>query len=66
MKFPAKRDLTYRILFWGSMIIFFGLAIGLFVPVYHEAGLFASIVLSGIFGLFGIIILWYGSALIIL
>ncbi len=59
MKFEAKRDLSYRILFWTSTILFFGLAIGLFVPVYNEAGLFASIILSTIFGLFGIVILWF-------
>lgn len=58
MKFHAKKDMTFRILIWGSALLFLGLSVGLFIPIYHEAGLAASITFSLIFGIFFIVILW--------
>ena len=58
MKFYAKKDMTFRILIWGSVLLFLGLSVGLFIPIYHEAGLVASITFSFIFGIFAIVILW--------
>lgn len=58
MKFHAKKDMTFRILIWGSVFLFLGLSVGLFIPIYHEAGLAASITFSFIFGVFVIMILW--------
>ncbi|WP_217586840.1 PH domain-containing protein [Lentibacillus saliphilus] len=58
MKFHAKKDMTFRILIWGSVLLFLGLSVGLFIPIYHEAGFAASITFSFIFGIFVIIILW--------
>ena len=39
MKFHANKDTTYRIIVWVLGLLFFGLSLGLFVPVYNEAGL---------------------------
>lgn len=58
MKFHAKKDMSFRILIWGSVLLFLGLSVGLFIPIYHEAGLAASIIFSFIFGIFAIVILW--------
>lgn len=58
MKFHAKKDMTFRILIWVSVFLFLGLSVGLFIPIYHEAGLAASITFSFIFGIFAILILW--------
>ncbi|MFB1052094.1 PH domain-containing protein [Paraliobacillus sp. JSM ZJ581] len=59
MKFNANKDLTYRIIIWGSVLLFLGLSIGLFLPIYHEAGLAASLTFSLISGIFAIVILWF-------
>src|SRR5690606_35109603 len=58
MKFHAKKDMTFRILIWGSVFLFLGLSVGLFIPIYHEAGLIASITFSFIFGSLAIVIIW--------
>lgn len=58
MKFRAKKDLTYRIIVWGSVLLFLGLSIGLFLPIYNEAGLAASLAFSLICWIFSIVILW--------
>lgn len=59
MKFKANKDLTYRIIIWGSALLFLGLSLGLFIPIYHKAGLAASLIFSLIFGIFAIVILWF-------
>lgn len=59
MKFHANKDITYRVLIWTSALLFFGLSAGLFIPVYKEAGLAASLIISLIFGISGLFILWF-------
>lgn len=58
MKFHANKDMTYRILVWTLGLLFFGLSAGLFVPVYNEAGLGASLFISLLFGISGFFIFW--------
>lgn len=58
MKFCAKKDMVYRILVWGLGLLFLGLSIGLLLPVYHQAGLIASLVISFLFGMTGFFIFW--------
>ena len=59
LKFQAKKDFMYRMIVWGSVVLFLGLSIGLFLPIYHEAGLVASSIFSSICGIFAIVILWF-------
>lgn len=58
MKFHANKDTTYRIIVWVLGLLFFGLSLGLFVPVYNEAGLGTSLVFSLLFGICGFFIFW--------
>lgn len=59
MKFNAKKDTTYRVLVWGSALLFLGISVGLFVPIYNKAGLAASLIVGLLFGISGLIILWF-------
>lgn len=59
MTFKAKKDTLYRIIALGSGLLFLGLAIGLFVPLYNEANLFVSLIFFIIFGGFGLVIFWF-------
>lgn len=59
MKFRAKKDLTYRVIVGGSVLLFLGLSIGLFFPIYDEAGLAASLTFSLVCGIFAFGILWF-------
>ncbi|GAB3807255.1 PH domain-containing protein [Virgibacillus kimchii] len=59
MKFHSNKDLTYGILIWASALLFIGLSLGLFFPIYNEAGLVASLIFSLLFGISGFFILWF-------
>jgi uncharacterized membrane protein len=67
MKFNAKKDMTYRIMIWTFGLLFIGLSLGLFIPVYKEAGLTASLIISLIFGFSGffIFLFWYRTLYIV-
>lgn len=59
MKFHAKKDMTYRIVIWTFGLLFIGVSVGLFIPVYKEAGLAASLIISLLFGISGFFIFWF-------
>jgi hypothetical protein len=67
VKFHANKDMTYRILIWTSGILFLGLSVGLFIPVYNEGGLVASLIISLLFGISGffIFLFWYRTFYIV-
>ncbi|MDQ0340797.1 hypothetical protein J2S00_003637 [Caldalkalibacillus uzonensis] len=58
MKFNASKDTIYRTIVWGSGLLFAGLAVGLAIPVYYEAGLGVSLFFFLLFGISSFFIFW--------